>query len=91
MRNPDESSHIDPLEHLAQVARMELAPMTDVSVIVLRQIRVQNTVLAEKPLMWLALGSSAAAVAVAIASVPVLMTLLDPLNILFQSAPTSLL
>jgi hypothetical protein len=91
MRNPDKSVNNGPLVELARIARMEPAPTTDVSIDVLRQIRVENSMLAEKPLIWLALGSSATAVAVAVASIPVLMTLLDPLNALFQSTPTSLL
>ena len=91
MQNHDHTQTDASLHALAQVARMEITPKTNVTTNVLREIRVQNAVLAEKPLMWLAFGSSVAAIAIAIASAPVLMTLLDPLNALFQSNPTTLL
>lgn len=91
MHQPDKKTLRDPLAEIARLARMESAPRTDVSMNVLRQIRVQHTILAERPLMWMALGSTAAAVAIAIVSMPVFMSLLDPLNALFQSTPTSLL
>lgn len=91
MRQPEHEQPLDPILELARVACMDPVPKTDVTANVLRQIRVRNTLLAEKPLLWMALGSTAAAVAVAMVSIPVLMSLLDPLNALFQSTPTSLL
>ena len=90
MRHNSHPTH-DPIAALARKARMEPTPKTDVTDTVLRQIRVQNSVLAEKPLMWLALGSTAAALIVAIVVAPTLLSLMDPLNTLFQSTPTSLL
>lgn len=81
----------DPIVALAQKARLENAPSTDVTDNVLRQIRVQNTILTEKPLMWLTLGSTATALIVALICTPALLTLMDPLNTLFQSNPGNLL
>lgn len=81
----------DPVAALARKARMESAPETDVTANVLRQIRVQNSILAEKPLMWLALGSTVTALIVALVCTPTLLRLMDPINILFQSTPSSLL
>jgi spore coat protein CotF len=91
MSQHNEHHHTDPLAALAQRARLDTPPTTNVTTNVLRQIRIQNTLLAEKPLIWLAIGTTATAVAVALVSTPALMTLLDPLNALFQSTPTSLL
>ncbi len=88
MHNPKK----DPLYALGQKARMEPVPKTDVTINVLRQIRVQpQPIIAEKPLMWLALGSVTAAVVMAIVCTPALLTLMDPLNTFFQSDPTTLL
>ena len=87
--NPNNNN--DPLAALGKIARMESVPKTDVTANVLRQIRVESPLLAEKPLMWLALGSATAAVIMAIVCTPTLITLMDPLNTLFQSNPTSLL
>ncbi len=91
MHQPEHKSTVDPLVDLARLARMDTALTTNVTTNVLRKIRIRNTLLAEKPLLWMALGSTAAAVAVAAVGIPVLMSLLDPLNALFQSTPTSLL
>jgi spore coat protein CotF len=91
MSQPEHKNSVDPILALARVARMDTPPKTSVTTDVLRQIRLRNTLLAEKTLLWMALGSTAAAVAVATVSIPVLMSLLDPLNALFQSTPTSLL
>lgn len=91
MSQHNEHHDIDPLAVLARRARLDTPPTTDVTANVLRQIRIQNTLLAEKPMIWLAIGTTATAVAVALVSVPALMTLLDPLNVLFQSTPASLL
>ena len=91
MSQRKDNHSLELIEALARAARMESAPQTDVTANVLRQIRVQHTLLAEKPLMLLAIGSMVVAVAIGVVSAPVLMTLLDPLNALFQSTPTSLL
>lgn len=86
--NPQDS--YDPIAALGRKARMEMAPRTDVTANVLRQIRVEQPLIAEKPLMWLAMGSTAAALIVAVICIPTVLTLMDPLNTLFQSTPTSL-
>ena len=91
MSQHNQNTDHDPILDLVRVAKMESVPKTDVSANVLRQIRVQDTRIAQKPLVWLVLGSTATAVAVAIVSAPVFMSLLDPLNVLFQSTPASLL
>ena len=58
---PNNSATNDALEELAQLACLETAPKTDVTTNVLRSIRVQEPIVAQKPLVWLALGSAARA------------------------------
>ncbi|MFP6581527.1 MAG: hypothetical protein VCD00_03110 [Candidatus Hydrogenedentota bacterium] len=89
--NPNADDSNDPLEALAQLARLESAPKTHVTPYVLREIRVQDRFVAGRPLMWLALASSVAALAIAIIAIPILMTLLDPLNALYQTTSASLM
>ena len=91
MKTHNPKHTIDPLVALGQIARMESAPQTDVTANVLRQIRTESPLLAQKPLMWLAFGSATVAIIMAIICTPTLLTLMDPLNTLFQSNPTSLL
>lgn len=91
--NPRERNNSvkDPLEELARLARLDIGPKTDVTANVLRQIRVQEPIVAQKPLIWLALGSSVAAVAIAAVAIPAFMSLVDPINTLYQSSATALL
>lgn len=86
-----DSFNKDPLKELAQLARLEVAPKTDVTANVLRQIRVQEPIVAQKPLIWLALGSSVAAAIIAAVAIPALMNLIDPLNTLYEYSSTSLM
>lgn len=88
---PNRNSNGDPLEELAQLARLETAPKTDVTTDVLRQIRVQDTIVAQKPLLWLALGSTVAALVIAAIAIPTFMSLVDPLNTMYQTTTASLL
>lgn len=88
---PNKNTHGDPLDELAQLARLEIAPKTDVTTNVLREIRVQEPIVAQKPLIWLALGSTVAAVVIAAIAIPTFMSLVDPLNTMYQSTTASLL
>ena len=89
--NSNKKGSADPLDDLARLARLEGIPRTQVTANVLREIRVQDRVVAARPLMWLALGSSMAAMAVAIVAVPALMNFLDPLNAFYQTTSASLM
>lgn len=89
--NPNTNESNDPLDALARFARLESVPKTHVAPDVLREIRVQDRFVADRPLMWLALGASVTALAIAIIAIPVLMTLLDPLNALYQTTSASLM
>ena len=88
---PNNSATNDALEELAQLACLETAPKTDVTTNVLRSIRVQEPIVAQKPLVWLALGSTVAAAVIAAIAVPTFMSLVDPLNTMVQSSTASLL
>jgi hypothetical protein len=88
---PRRSDNLEDVERMARVAYGDRPPVTDVSADVLRRIRTEKTLINERPLVIFAMGSLVMAMAVLAISVPAMMSMLDPLNTLFETTPLALL
>ena len=77
----------DRLDAIAARARMDSPPALDVTVAVLRRLRVAAS--PERPMYWLAAGAIAAAALVALISMPYLNGALDPLTEFIADADTT--
>jgi hypothetical protein len=76
----------DPLtkiDGLAKISRREEAPLMDVSSRVLASIRGRETAYGYAPLQWIAVGSTAAAAAMAVSILSLYETWSDPINAAF--------
>jgi hypothetical protein len=76
----------DPLtkiDKLAKASRGEITPSVDVSGRVLTSIRGRETVSGYAPLQWIAVGSTAAAIAMSVSVLSLYEIWSDPLNTFF--------
>ncbi|PCJ55990.1 MAG: hypothetical protein COA73_13085 [Candidatus Hydrogenedentota bacterium] len=89
--NQPKRDMLSEIERMAQVARGDHPQPTDVSTAVLRRIRVEKTIINERPLMVFAMGSLAMALVVLAVTMPTMLSMMDPLNTLFETTPLALL
>ncbi len=88
----DEGGFDGRIAAIAARARMEAAPRVDVTAAVLRRLRApQGESASERPMYWLAAGALAAAVVVAMISMPYVSGALDPLTEFLAEADASVI